>query len=135
FMAGMISHHAAAVAMARLELARGTQPQLMTMAEQIIASQTAEIGQMTRWLHVWYGLTPAQARTRAPADTRKMLDSMAARRRQITAHLAAVPAGPGFDRAFMGAMIPHHPMAVRASRMASGPAMHPPLRTLAHQIS
>src|SRR5262245_23078257 len=134
FMAGMISHHAAAVAMPRLELARGTQPQLMTMAEQIIASQTAEIGQMTRWLHVWYGLTPAQARTRAPADTRKMLDSMAAGMRQMMARLAAVPAGPGFDRAFMEAMIPHHQMAVSTSRKVSGRAMHPQLRALASQI-
>jgi len=31
----------------------------MTMARQIIASQNAEIGQMTHWLHAWYGLIPA----------------------------------------------------------------------------
>jgi uncharacterized protein (DUF305 family) len=129
FMAAMIPHHAAAVAMARLELARGTQPQLRTMAEQIIASQSAEIGQMTRWLHAWYGLTPTQARTRVPADMRKMLDSMAADMRQMTARLAAVPAGSGFDRAFMEAMIPHHQMAVIASRTVAGRADHPQLRT------
>jgi len=134
FMAAMIPHHVAAVAMARLELARGTHPQLKAMARQIIASQNAQIGQMTNWLHAWYDLTPAQARARAPADMRKMLDSMAADMRQMTTRLAAVPAGPGFDRTFMEAMIPHHEMAVIASRMVSGRADHSRLRTLASQI-
>jgi uncharacterized protein (DUF305 family) len=134
FMAGMIPHHATAVAMARLELARGTHAQLKTMARQIIASQNAEIGQMTRWLHAWYGLTPAQARTHAPAGMRRMLGSMTAGMRQMTARLASVPAGRGFDRAFMEAMIPHHQMAVMMSRMVSGRAGHPQLRTLASRI-
>src|SRR5262245_31356709 len=134
FMTAMISHHAAAVAMARLELARGTHPQLMTMARQIIASQTAEIDQMTGWLRSWYGLTPAQARARVPADLRRMQDSMQAGMRQVTARLAAAPAGPGFDRAFMEAMIPHHQMAVIASRTVSGRAGHPQLRALASRI-
>jgi uncharacterized protein (DUF305 family) len=134
FMAGMIPHHRAAVAMARLELARGTHPQLMTMARQIIASQDAEISQMTRWLHAWYGLTPAQALARAPATMRRMLDSMEAEMGQMTARLTAVRAGPGFDRAFMEAMIPHHQMAIIMSRMVSMGAGHSQLRILASRI-
>ena len=134
FMAGMIRHHAAAVAMARLELARGTHAQLKAVAQQIIASQNTQIGQMTRWLHAWYGLTPAQARTRTPADLRSMLGSMDAGMRQMMARLAAVPAGPAFDRAFMEAMIPHHQMAIMESRTVSERADHPQLRTLASQI-
>jgi uncharacterized protein (DUF305 family) len=134
FMAGMIAHHAAAVAIARLELARGTRPQLRTMARQIVASQTAQIGQMTGWLRAWYGLTPAQARARAPVALRTMMDRMAVGMRQMTARLAAVPAGPGFDRAFMEAMIPHHQMAVIASCAVSHRADHPQLRILPSQI-
>src|SRR5262249_62155510 len=41
FMGAMIPHHAAAVAMARLELTHGSHPQLKALARQIIAAQTA----------------------------------------------------------------------------------------------
>jgi uncharacterized protein (DUF305 family) len=54
FMGAMIPHHAAAVAMARLELTHGSHPQLKALARQIIASQNREIAQMTSWLHTWY---------------------------------------------------------------------------------
>src|SRR5260221_1702593 len=54
FMGAMIPHHAAAVAMARLELTRGSNPQLKALARQIIASQSREITQMTSWLHTRY---------------------------------------------------------------------------------
>ncbi|MFJ6123223.1 DUF305 domain-containing protein [Streptomyces sp. NPDC054775] len=47
FLAGMIPHHAAAVAMARQELARGSRPELKAMAQNIISSQNKEISRMT----------------------------------------------------------------------------------------
>jgi hypothetical protein len=64
FLGNMVSHHAAAVAMAQLELARGTHPQAKTLARQIIAAQNGEITEMTTWLRQWYGLTPQQASRR-----------------------------------------------------------------------
>jgi uncharacterized protein (DUF305 family) len=54
FMGAMIPHHAAAVAMARLALTRGSHPQLKVLARQIIAAQNREIAQMTSWLRTWY---------------------------------------------------------------------------------
>jgi uncharacterized protein (DUF305 family) len=50
FACGMIAHHQGAIDMAEVLLAHGTDPELRTLAETIIAAQTEEIGQMTDWL-------------------------------------------------------------------------------------
>src|SRR5262249_28877899 len=71
FMAAMIPHHVAAVAMARLELARGTHPQPKAMGRLIIARQNPQNGQMTNRLHACYGLNPPPARARAPPRIRR----------------------------------------------------------------
>lgn len=52
FLAMMIPHHEGAVEMARLELVYGRDPLTRRLAEEIIASQTAEIGAMQNRLAV-----------------------------------------------------------------------------------
>lgn len=53
FMQMMIPHHQGAIEMAQVELRYGIQPQLKTMARDIIKGQTAEITQMRQWLCKW----------------------------------------------------------------------------------
>jgi len=55
FMMMMVPHHQAAVEMAKIELRRGTHPELKSLAHDIITSQDKEIGEMHRWLKSWYG--------------------------------------------------------------------------------
>ena len=55
FMVMMTPHHQSAVDMAKIELRRGTHPELKAMARDIIASQNREIAQMRLWLKAWYG--------------------------------------------------------------------------------
>lgn len=61
FIEAMIPHHEGAIAMAEEVKVKSQRPELLTLADAIIAAQTSEIAQMRQWREVW---APAQA----PAD-------------------------------------------------------------------
>jgi hypothetical protein len=50
FVRLMLPHHQAAIDMARTELARGTNPQIRRLAEEIVADQQSEIELMRLWM-------------------------------------------------------------------------------------
>jgi uncharacterized protein (DUF305 family) len=55
FINAMIPHHEGAVTMAKDVLSKTKRPEIKQMAEAILASQQAEIDQMTAWRKAWYG--------------------------------------------------------------------------------
>lgn len=50
FARNMIPHHQAAIAMAKIEIQHGKDPELKRMAEKMIADQEKEIGALKAWL-------------------------------------------------------------------------------------
>jgi uncharacterized protein (DUF305 family) len=64
FIDAMTPHHQSAIAMAQVALARADHPELRALAEEIIAAQQREIGQMQEWRAAWAGTaTPAPSPT------------------------------------------------------------------------
>lgn len=55
FIEMMIPHHRGAIRMARIELRRGKDPELRTIARAIVSAQAKEIKEMKGWYAAWYG--------------------------------------------------------------------------------
>jgi uncharacterized protein (DUF305 family) len=76
FIDAMVPHHQGAIRMARVELERGSDPEVHELAEAIIEAQAGEIEMMNGWRERWYGEpspsggVPAEGE--APAD--EMMD-------------------------------------------------------------
>lgn len=118
FIDGMIEHHQGAVDMARQVLAESERPELLDLAEAIIAAQEAEIAQMLAWRDAWYPDLPATA-----GMAMNMGDM------EISTD-ASIP----FDQRFLNAMISHHLGAVDMARMALEMAENEEIRALAAAI-
>lgn len=54
FLEEMITHHEGAVAMAQLVLKVSKRPELIKLANDIIAAQTGEINMMKSWQSIWF---------------------------------------------------------------------------------
>ncbi|MEU6370202.1 DUF305 domain-containing protein [Streptomyces sp. NPDC046931] len=134
FVVGMIPHHRMAVAMAEVELAHGTRPELKALAQQIVTAQDREMSEMTTWLKDWDGLTQAQAAARVPADVWKTMRTMQADMGAMTSHLTSMPTGESVDQAFLEAMISHHEAAVLVAGTVPGRATHSQLTALARSV-
>lgn len=60
FIEEMIPHHKMAIAMAEVEISKGTDPEVKAIAEQIKSKQTAENEQLKNWYKQWYGSDPKE---------------------------------------------------------------------------
>jgi uncharacterized protein (DUF305 family) len=125
FMAGMIHHHAQALAMSRMAPTHGASPSLQIMARRIINAQNDEIDLMQAWLRDRGEDVPEprvssadgpeaghamHAGNEAGHDAGHAMMPGMLTREQMAALDAA--RGEGFDRLYLQFMIQHHQGAV-----------------------
>lgn len=136
----MIPHHESIVALAQAALPRLTDERLTTIAQAIVDAQTAEVAELRGYRERFYGSADPM-----PMDAHMMdmmsqampgmgsMDDMAF---QMDADLqvAAFCAAADPDVAFIDMTIPHHEMAIAASKTAVSQATHPEIRAFAERV-
>jgi uncharacterized protein (DUF305 family) len=130
FIDAMVPHHETAIEMAREAKAAGlTQPDLIEIADAVIATQQDEIDQMLAWREQWFG-------SGEPGSEEEALDVLG---------LSAAEAGmehtgmdlstaDDVDQEFAEMMIDHHEGAITISRLADERAEHEEVKELAGEI-
>ena len=93
FIEQMIPHHEMAVMMSRMALERVSRPELRTLLQSIITSQSAEIAQMRRWYATWYGVAAPGAGPGAMAG--HQMGSGMGSNRQMGSGMSGPSSAPG----------------------------------------
>jgi len=124
FMQEMTVHHQSAVEMAQLVPTHTKRPQLITLSQSIISSQTKEISEMTTWLSQWYHESPLANAMSVPG----MSDMPGELNTLKQAENAT------FDKLFMTMMISHHQEAVNMAELLPAKTQRPELLKLGQNI-
>lgn len=99
----MIPHHEQAIEMSQLALERSQDPEVLALAEQILAVQAPEIAEMKTW-----GALNLEAHAGHTMMGMLTPDQMSA---------LAAATGSEFDRLFLAGMIVHHEGAIQMAQM------------------
>lgn len=134
FIEQMIPHHDDAITMAKLALEKGTRPEIKTLAQNIISSQTAENTQMRAWYKEWFGRELPEGE--AVMKTHGMMSgsSMHMGAMGDSSDLEMLSNSADFDKEFLREMIPHHQSAVMMASMLERGTNRPEMEKLADDI-
>jgi len=105
YTADMIPHHRSAVEMAEIAKDRSERPEIQRLADDIIRSQSTEIGQM-RGIETRLADAGAKKGSLGAAHSMKGMGNE-----------ASLKTAEPFDRAFIDMMLPHHQSAIEMSRV------------------
>jgi uncharacterized protein (DUF305 family) len=138
FSRDMSTHHLQGVEMANLALERTDDPQIKSLAFDISATQTNQVGRMQGWLSLW-GLTPSGGEQMAwmggsahdHMGASGLMPGMATE--QELSELQSLQ-GTAFDVRFLQLMIRHHQGGRAMAEYAAEHAQLAPVRSLARSI-
>jgi len=118
FLSQMITHHEAALEMAKQAQKTATQDTTRQVTQKVIDAQTKEIARMRQWLKDWYSVEP-------DAKQQKLVqDDMA--------EMMAMPIAKDAD--FYTMMIPHHQGAIDMSELVPARSEKSEVKKLAQDI-
>jgi uncharacterized protein (DUF305 family) len=128
FIDGMVPHHEEAIAMAEAAKVAGlSEPELVKIADAIIATQQAEIDRMRAWREAWFGsaeIDPNGAETLGLS-----MDEMG-----MQHDAADLSDADDIDATFASMMIDHHNGAIAMAELARSRGQHAEIRSLAAEI-
>ncbi len=108
FAIGLIPHHQAAIDMAKVEKQFGKDPDMLKLADAVIAAQTGEIGFMNDWL----GKSKLTAADAVPDSAKANAAVMNTMMKNMM-----VPYSGNADIDFAKGMIPHHQGAIDMAKV------------------
>lgn len=130
FIDSMVPHHRSAIEMAQEAKRAGlAQPELIAVADDIVASQQQEIDQLLDWREEWFG-----SRTVDPDGSSTLGMSESEMGMGMEHGADAIAEADDVDSAFAEAMIPHHEGAIAMAKLAQEKAQHDEINELAGSI-
>lgn len=125
FIQGMIPHHQGAVEMSKVVLQYGKDPEVKTLAENVIKAQEGEIAFMKSWLE----RADKAKLIESPDATKGNGDVMTAMMKNMT-----MTYSDDADVDYIKSMIPHHQGAIDMAKLALQYAKDPEVLKLADEI-
>ena len=132
FIEQMIPHHEDAITMAKLALVKSDRPELRSLSENIISSQSLEIDQMKEWYKKWFGKEVSISNTNKMGMMGKSGINMGMMGNE--SDINRLENAEDFDREFLEQMIPHHQMAVMMANMLKSGTQRSEMKKLAEDI-
>jgi uncharacterized protein (DUF305 family) len=133
FIDSMIPHHQGALVMAQEAIQKSKRPELIKLAQGIVAEQKKEIAQMQQWRKQWYHKASATPIMWHAAMNGEM-PMTAEYKQSMMMNMSLGKADAGFDRRFLDGMIPHHQGAVTMGQDLLQKSQRPEMKKLAQNI-
>jgi uncharacterized protein (DUF305 family) len=130
FIDTMVPHHESAIEIAGEAKEAGlSQPDLIEIADDIIATQQTEIDQMLEWREQWFG-------SKDPGPEEAALETLGLSAAEAGMEHGGVDlaSADDVDQAFAEMMIAHHEGAIRMARLAEARAGHDEIKQVAGDI-
>jgi uncharacterized protein (DUF305 family) len=124
FIDAMVPHHQGAIEMAQVALENAEHPEILALAEEIVAAQENEIGQLKSIKQEQFG-TSEVAMDMSKEEMKGM--GMASDPQELATQ-------EPFDRAFIDNMIPHHESAIEMANVVLEESENPEIREIAGAI-
>ncbi len=123
----MIMHHQAAIDMSEVQLAKGSDAQIKTMAQNIITAQKAEIEKMQQMVKD-YKLPEAKK------QAGEMHNELGETMKAMMGKINSMPMAGNTDKDYVMMMIPHHEAAVQMAEQEIGHGKLAALKIMAQKM-
>jgi uncharacterized protein (DUF305 family) len=124
FIDAMVPHHQGAIEMAQVALENAEHPEILALAEEIVAAQETEIGQLKAIKEEQFGTSEVSMDMGV-----EEMEGMG-----MTSDSQELANQEPFDKAFIDNMIPHHESAIEMANVVLEDSENPEIREIAGAI-